>query len=172
MFIKTRIHFSVIIILLNLGVNMAFAGPVIEAAPNGIKIPAGYQNWKVISQSHRIDNESMRIILGNEVAVKAAREGNINPWPNDTILAKLVWKQKTEEHWPTAIAPGKFVHSEFMIKDNIKFKDTGGWGYARWLGLDQKPYGEDMNFTAECVACHTPVKNQDYVFTRPVELPR
>jgi len=58
-----------------------------------------------------------------------------------------------------------------MIKDATKYAATGGWGYARWLGTDQKPYGKDANFAQECVACHTPVKNNDYVFTRPVTLP-
>ena len=47
----------------------------------------------------------------------------------------------------------------------------GGWGYARWLGADQKPYGKDAGFVQECVGCHTPVKDRDWVFTHPVKLP-
>jgi len=38
-----------------------------------------------------------------------------------------------------------------MIKDSKKYAETGGWGYARWLGLDQKPYGKDANLAQECV---------------------
>ena len=147
------------------------ANTQIKAAPNGIELPAAYKDWKVISQSHRTDNKTLRIILGNNIAIQAARSSNTNPWPKGSILAKLVWKQKAEEHWPTAIAPDKFIHAEFMIKDSKKYKNTGGWGYARWLGLDQKPYGKDSNFAQECVACHTPVKENDYVFTTPAILP-
>lgn len=147
------------------------AGNTIKPAPNGITLPEAYKDWKVISQSHRIDNNSLRIILGNDTAVNAARSGNTNPWPNGAILGKLVWKQKAEEFWPTAIAPDKFVHAEFMLKDSQKYRDTGGWGYARWLGMEQKPYGEDANFANECVACHTPVKDRDYVFTTPATMP-
>lgn len=147
------------------------AGETIKNSPNGIKLPEDYKNWKVISISHRTDNNSMRTILGNDIAVKAARLGNTNPWPKGSILGKLVWKQKTEEHWPTAIAPDKFVHAEFMFKDSEKFKSTGGWGYARWLGLDQKPYGGDENFALECMGCHTPVKDNDWVFTTPAQMP-
>lgn len=147
------------------------ANSSVKAAPNGLKLPHAYKDWKVISQSHRIDNKTVRIILGNDIAVKAARAGKTKPWPKGSILGKLVWKQKAEEHWPAAIAPDKFVHAEFMFKDEKKFKSTGGWGYARWLGLDQKPYGKDSSFSQECVACHTPVKDNDYVFTTPAVMP-
>jgi len=148
-----------------------FADNMVKPSPNGISLPEAYKDWKVISISHRTDNNSMRTILGNDIAVKAAREGKTNPWPKGSVLGKLVWKQKAEEHWPTAIAPDKFVHAEFMFKDNDKYKDTGGWGYARWLGLDQKPYGINKDFALECMACHTPVKDNDWVFTSPAKIP-
>lgn len=148
----------------------SFAGGV-QPAPNGIEIPDNYKDWKVISQSHRIDNNTLRIILGNDAAIAAARAGKTKPWPNGAILAKLVWKKKYDEHWDKAIVPGKFVHAEFMFKDSQKYASTGGWGYARWLGMEQKPYGKDKQFTQECFACHTPVKDRDYVFTTPVSLP-
>jgi len=121
--------------------------------------------------SHRVDNKTMRVILGNDVAIKAARAGETNPWPKGTILGKMVWSETKEKHWPTAIAPDKFVHAEFMLKDPVKYQSTGGWGYARWLGMDQKPYGRDANFEQECVACHTPVKSNDWVYTTPALWP-
>ncbi|MFM2068378.1 MAG: hypothetical protein RLZZ584_3287 [Pseudomonadota bacterium] len=37
--------------------------------------------------------------------------------------------------------------------------------------MDQKPYGKDVNFVQECVGCHTPVKDRDWVYTHPVKLP-
>ena len=147
------------------------AGEMIKPAPNGITLPEAYKDWKVISISHRTDNHSMRAILGNDVAVKAARASNTNPWPKGSILGKLVWKQTTEENWSTAIAPDKFVHAEFMFKDSEKYKKTSGWGYARWIGMDQKPYGNDENFALECMACHSPVKDNDWVFTKPAQMP-
>lgn len=143
----------------------------VKPSPNGLSLPDNYKDWRIISQSHRIDNQTVRIILGNDIAIKAARSSNTNPWPKGTILAKLVWKEKPEEFWPAAIAPDKFIHAEFMFKDDNKFKSTGGWGYARWLGLDQLPYGKNEKFAQECVTCHLPVKDRDYVFTSPVKLP-
>jgi len=143
-----------------------------QAAPNGIVLPAGYQDWPVISMSHRVDNNTLRVIVGNDVAVRAARTGQTNPWPDGAVLGKLVWKEAAKDNWPKAIAPAQFVHAEFMFKDAAKYRDNGtGWGWARWLGAEQKPYGEDAGFSQECIACHTPVKVQDWVFTQPAELP-
>lgn len=140
-------------------------------APNGITMPEGYRDWRLIASSHRSDNDTMRVILGNDIAIKSARDGRTNPWPDGTIFAKLVWKNRTHEQWPTATIPGDFVHAEFMIKDAKKYEPTGGWGFARWLGMEQKPYGKDAAFVQECFGCHTPVKDNDYVFTHPAVIP-
>ncbi len=152
---------------------LSFNAYAAEVKPslNGIELPKDYKDWKVISQSHRIDNHSVRIIIGNDIAVKAAREKRTNPWPKGAILGKLAWKQKIDENWDKAIVPDKFIHAEFMFKDSEKYASTGGWGYARWVGLDQKPYGANKQFHQECFACHTPVKDRDYVYTTPVTLP-
>lgn len=147
----------------------AVAGDV-PPSPNGIEFPAGYQDWRMISSSHRVDNHTLRVILGNDIAVEAARAGNTNPWPDGAILGKLVWKEKAKKSWPTAIAPDQFVHAEFMFRDTGKYKETG-WGWARWVGMDQKPYGKDANVGQECIACHTPVKSSNWVFTTPAQLP-
>lgn len=145
--------------------------PVVAPAPNGITLPEGYKDWRVISVSHRTDNNTMRAIVGNNLAMDAARKGQTKPWPDGVILGKLVWKAETDANWPTAIVPGKFVHAEFMIKEARKYEATGGWGFARWLGEEQKPFGDNPEFVQGCFACHTPVKGNDYVFTHPAKLP-
>ncbi len=146
----------------------------VKANLNGISLPHNYKNWKVISASHRIDNQSMRIILGNDIAIQASRNKQTNPWPDGSILGKIVFKQKAEDNWPTAIAPNveEFTHAEFMFKDNKRFAENGtGWGWARWLGDKQIPYGDDNDLDQSCIACHTPVKNKDWVYTTPIKLP-
>ena len=82
-----------------------------------------------------------------------------------------VFTREANGSWPTAIAPDIFVHAEFMVKDEEKYKETGGWGFARWLGMDQVPYGKDKDFSQECFGCHIPVKASDYVFTTMAPLP-
>ena len=153
-----------------IGLSVAHAADV-APAPNGITLPENYRDWRVIASSSRIDNHTLRVILGNDIAIEAARAGNTNPWPNGSVLGKMVWKDTTLPAWEKAVVPGEFVHAEFMFKDSEKWKDTGGWGFARWTGMDQNPYGRDAGFTNECFSCHTPVKDNDYVFTHPANLP-
>jgi hypothetical protein len=152
------------------GLSVVLAADV-APAPNGIQLPENYRDWRVIASSSRIDNNTLRVILGNDIAIDAARSGNTNPWPNGAILGKMVWKDTTLKAWEKAVVPGEFVHAEFMFKDNEKWQDTGGWGFARWKGMNQDPYGKDSNFASECFSCHTPVKGNDYVFTHPARLP-
>jgi hypothetical protein len=143
----------------------------VPPAPNGINLPEGYKDWRMVSSSHREDNKTLRVILGNDIAIKAAREGKTNPWPDGAVLSKLVWKDKSHEKWAKATIPGEFVQAEFMVKDSKEYSSTGGWGFARWVGMEQKPYGKDASFVQECFGCHTPVKDNDYVFTHPSPLP-
>ena len=156
--------------LLALGTTV-LAETSVPPAPNGIELPAGYKDWRVIATSHREDNNTLRVILGNHKAIDAARSGNTNPWPDGSILGKMVWKDAAHEKWPKATVPGEFVHAEFMIKDTAKYTETGGWGFARWKGLEQTPHGEDASFVMECFNCHLPVKDNDYVFTHPASMP-
>ncbi len=160
----------IFITIISVSATSAFAKKVSPTA-NGIHYPAGLKNWHVIASSYRTDNDTQRIILGNHIAIKAARSGATNPWPRGSILAKLVWKNTKHPDWSSAIIPGKFVHSEIMVKNASKYKSTGGWGYARWIGNSQQPYGKDKSFSKECLACHSQVKKDDFVFTRPVKIP-
>lgn len=157
-------------LLLFAGLTSALAEAV-QPAPNGLSLPGNYRDWRVIASSHRLDNNTLRVILGNDIAVNAARSGNTLPWPDGTILGKLVWKDATHAAWEKAVVPGAFVHAEFMFKDSQRWTDTGGWGFARWTGMDQQPYGKDATFSQECFSCHTPVSDNDYVFTRPAPIP-
>ncbi len=58
-----------------------------------------------------------------------------------------------------------------MIKNSSRYKTNGGWGYARWVGASQEPYGNDEAFNQECFSCHNKVKSKDYVFTNPAKTP-
>jgi hypothetical protein len=159
------------ILLLSIGSLNAAQLPNVSPAPNGIEIPANYKNWKMIGVAHRLDKHSLRIVLGNQVAINAVNNHQTNPWPDGAILAKLVWKETKHPAWPDAVVPGPFEHAEFMVKDQQKYKSTAGWGFARWLGLELKPYGEKADFAEECVSCHATVKSSDHVFTMPAKLP-
>ncbi|MCX7098421.1 MAG: cytochrome P460 family protein [Methylococcales bacterium] len=127
---------------------------------------AEYKDWRVLGVSHRLDKKFVRSILGNDVAIAAARAGKTQPWPDGTIIAKLSWKEQPHPNWPQAIVPGEFAGAEAMVKDSKKFADTGGWGFGHWEGKTLVMNSAEK--TATCFACHTPMKDHDYVYTAPV----
>ncbi len=139
-------------------------------APNGIGLYPEYMSWKVVAPSYREDKGHIRVITGNEIAVAALRSGT-KPLPDGSVLAKVAWKAEKHPSFPVATEPGAFVQVEFMVKDARKYKDTGGWGFARFVGNDLTPYGKDAGFVRECFGCHTPVAGNDYLFTKIVKTP-
>jgi hypothetical protein len=143
-------------------VSLAMVRPELD----GFAFDPAFESWKPISTTDRGDNNSFRFILGNEVAVSAARSGNISPWPDGARFAKIAWEQESAPDG--LIHPGKFIQVELMLKDAHRYGDTEGWGWGRWRGLDLKPYGEDASFVKECTGCHQPVHGNDYVFTLPI----
>ena len=139
----------------------------LPTALNGITYIPDYKNWQAISTTERFDNGTMRVIFGNDVAVKAIRENHIHPWPNGTIFAKAAWVQLEDKDGN--VRPGAFAQIEYMIKDDQKYASTLGWGFARFKTPKMKPYGKNVMFANECVNCHSPLKNTDFVFTQPIK---
>ena len=141
-----------------------------EAAPIfGVKMPPGYRDWRLISVAREEGNlDDLRAILGNDVAIKAYREGQL-PYPDGTIIARLAWSYVPSEENNKAFGRRQsFVAGppkngvQFMVKDSRKYGATGGWGFAQFD--DGKPADEAVHNT--CFSCHEPAKARDFVFTR------
>lgn len=128
----------------------------------GVTIPDGYRNWQVVAPSHRPDKDEVRVILGNDLAMKAYRAKTL-PFPDGSILAKLAWKRVKSAEFEEAFVPGDPQRIEFMVKDSKKYPTTGGWGFGRFV--DGKAADEKQHGT--CFPCHEAnVKGNDFVFTR------
>ncbi len=124
-----------------------------------------YQDWRLLSVSHRNDKKTLRAILGNDKSIEAVRKGKLKLWPDGAVIAKLVWKESTHPNWSEAVVPGDFAAAEAMIKDSRKFAKTGGWGFGFWKDGKLEMHSKEKSET--CFACHTAVKDNDYVFTFP-----
>jgi hypothetical protein len=146
-----------------------------EAAPLfGIKIPPGYRDWKLISVAHEAGNlNDFRAVLGNDVAIKAFREGKL-PFPDGTIITRLAWSYVPSEEnnkvfgREQSFVAGSPTNVQFMVKDSIKYASTGGWGFAQFK--DGKP-NADAATLKTCFPCHEPVKARDFVFTQYAPTP-
>jgi Cytochrome P460 len=104
----------------------------------------------LISVAHEEGNlNDLRAILGNDVAIKASREGKL-PFPDGTIIARLAWSYDPLEESEKAFGRlQSFVAGppkngvQFMVKDSRKYASTGGWGFAQFD--DGKPANEAVH---------------------------
>ena len=179
----TRIASSLIVI--PAVVLAVFGGRAISAqdkytveVPGGLAFSEfrGYEAWPVIAISENFG--AFAVILGNPIMIDAYKEGvpgNGKPFPDGAKMAKIHWHPKKQETYPgQPMVPGAQYNADFMVKDSKRFADSGGWGWGSFeydaasdtfspaTEAATPPQGHD----AKCgFACHTLVKNRDYVFT-------
>ena len=132
------------------------------------KILSGYRDWKLISVAHEAGNlKSIGAVLGNDVAIKAYREGKL-PFPDGAIIAALHYGHVPSEEnnkvfgQSQSFVAGPPSNIQFMVKDSAKYAATGGWGFATFIR--GKP--SDAAAMKSCFPCHNQIKARDLVFTR------
>jgi len=86
----------------------------VPAEPGGFAFDPSFESWKLISTTDRGDNYTMRLVLGNDIAISAARSGNVSPWPAGARFAKIAWQQQAG--LDGLIHPGNFIQVELMDK--------------------------------------------------------
>lgn len=141
-----------------------------ETAPIFVtKMPDGYREWRFISVAHEEGNlNSFASILGNDLAIKAYRDGKL-PFPDGAIIAALHYRfvpslenNKAFGRDQSFVA-GAPTNVQFMVKDSKKYATTGGWGFGHFNN-DRKPV--DDAFMKSCFPCHQNIEERDLVFTR------
>jgi hypothetical protein len=164
-----------------IGTGLLFSSIVVSAADvwslkaaNGLTFAAikGYPAWPVVATHYRTDKNEIRVIHGNDLAVKSYRAGagRQAPFADGAMLVKLGYSLKKDANFEASLEPDSLQRIEYMLKDSKRFASTGGWGYARFVydaaTTTFKAYGgDDAQFAQECHVCHTKVQAQDYVFT-------
>lgn len=144
-----------------------------EAAPiYGVKLPDGYRDWKLISVAQENgQNNDIRAILGNEIAIKAYRE-NQRPFPDGAVIARLAWRYESSPRndsvfpSPQSFVAGAPTNVQISVKDSRRYPQTAGWGYGQFEnGLPTK----NIAAMQSCFACHAKLETletrADYVFT-------
>ena len=138
--------------------------------PNGLSFSEfrGYENWQVVSVSQTA--ELLKVEVANPTMIEAYRSGipgNGKPFPDGSKIAKIEWKPKKMVESPFAVNVPDTLQDVFLIeKDSKRFPDTKGWAYAVF---DYQPASDtftpDSTGTVNCgFACHTIVKDKDYIF--------
>jgi hypothetical protein len=121
----------------------------------------------LVSVAHEEGNlNSIGAVLGNDVAIKAYREGKL-PFPDGTIIAALHYSHAPSDEnnkvfgKAQSFVAGAPTNIQFMVKDSKKYSATGDWGFATFI--DGKPAAAAS--MQSCFPCHNQAKASDLVFT-------
>jgi hypothetical protein len=110
--------------------------------------------------------------------INAYKQGipvNGKPFPDGSKIAKIEWRPKKITSPPFSAntpdtVPGALTEVELIEKDNKRFTDTHGWGYAVFdydassgrfapaTMASKSPQGNDAK-------CHTLAASPSYIFT-------
>ena len=156
--------------LIGAGVYMATASAQADKTSVPVyvtKIPAGYRDWRVISVANEEGNlHSFSVVLGNDAAIKAYREGKL-PFPDGAVVLALHYR-----HVPSAennqvfgdeqsFVPGVPTNIQLEVKNSKKYSATGGWGFG-FFDTAGKPVAKSQ--MESCAQCHAK-SSTDFVFT-------
>ena len=94
------------------------------------KIPPGFRDWKLISVAHEEGNlNSFAAVLGNDLAIKAYRDGKL-PFPDGAIIAALHYGHVASDEndrvfgQSQSFVAGAATNIQFMVKDSKKVATT------------------------------------------------
>ncbi|MHC8322463.1 cytochrome P460 family protein [Pseudomonas sp. GB2N2] len=136
----------------------------------GVTLPPGYRDWQFVSLAHEEGKvPDIRVILGNDIAMRAFREGTL-PFPDGAIIARLAYQHVSSPQNNAVFGreqsyiAGDPTNVQISVKDSKRYASTGGWGYGQFE--DGKPNPSET-LVNTCFACHTKLPPAtDLVFTK------
>ena len=138
----------------------------IPVALNGVKYINSYRHWQIITTPNRFDNNTIRVLYGNDIAAKAIKENKIDHFPDGATVVKVVWNKIEDKEGN--VRPGSLNSVQIMTKDDSRFPQTGGWGFALFAGIKLMPTGKTANFAIACYNCHHELASETgYIFDVP-----
>lgn len=155
-----------IILSLAVLVTAGAVGFIIGSLSTKVDYPEGYRDWThvktlILEEGHPLYKTfgGIHHIYANKKAIEGYKSGNKFK-DGSMIVFDLLEVIKADN----AVAEGSRKVVGVMQKDSKKFKDTGGWGFEGFKGNSRDRVVADMY--ADCFACHTSEKDNDYVFSK------
>lgn len=153
-----------------LGLVLVLAGTAGWALAGGSKsskvaYPEGYRQWThvksmVIQKGHPLENpfQGIHHIYANPKAEKGYQSGKFAKG------SVLVFDLLNSQSGGSALVEGARKLVGVMVKDDQKYKNTGGWGFEGFAG-DSSTKRLVQDGGVGCYQCHTAKKNNDFVFS-------
>ena len=148
------------------GCLMLLSSSLSYADGTKVPYPEDYRNWvhlksMIIKPGHALENpfQGIHHIYANQKALQGLKQGG---YSDGAVLAfdLLHYVEKDK-----AIQEGERKLLGVMHKDAKKYPETGGWGFEGFAA-NSKTERLTKDNGASCFACHSPQKDDDYVFSQ------
>lgn len=135
------------------------------AAADEIKFPENYREWThvktAINNPTFASHAGFHHIYANEKALEGYKTGKFS---DGAVIVFDVLEAVTEKNGD--VTEGKRKLIDVMVKNEKKFKETGGWGYEEFIYSDSSAIKRLRPTKTQCFECHASQKERDYVFSR------
>ena len=139
--------------------------------PDFVKFPEGYQQaFTQYDTANRANQTQVAKFYANDIAIASYKKGE-EATPGSVVIMEIYEPKKDAAGKIISGQEGMFeIEKLAAVAVMEKRSDwdkafsqenrTGDWGFAVY-NPDGTPKSNDLN----CVQCHTPLKNQDYLFS-------
>lgn len=138
---------------------------LLQKSNNDVPYPEGYRNWThvktmILKEGHPLYEAfgGIHHIYANKKALEGYKAGN--KFKDGSVIVFDLLEFVEENN---AIVEGKRKVVGVMVKNSKKYKQTGGWGFEGFAGDSKNRVVKNME--GECFACHTQMKEKDFVFS-------
>lgn len=135
------------------------------ANPAGIAFPAGYTRWThiksgLITSGHAAFARfgGLHHVYANPAALQGLRGG---AYPDGAVLVYDLFETRDDAG---IVDQGPRRHIDVMVRDSVRFKRSGGWGYAEFAAGERSDRLRDAERDG-CAACHATRREHGDVFS-------
>lgn len=149
--------------------------PVVDARGN-ISLPRGCRTnwaflgtWSIMGDMEGGSAKEMHSVYTEAKTVAAYRK--TGKWPDGAVLIKEVLKTKTNDMTTGCVSRAAAIHVIFVMVKNAKGRSKGNplWGNGWGWGLFKAPNLAKQvatDYKSDCLGCHIPAKQDDWVYFR------
>lgn len=137
-----------------------------DAVQTHIAYPTGFREWVhvksgVLGPEFPMEQErGVHHIYANKAALAGVESGSFDD--GSILVYDLV--SLTEKGGVGTEGPRRRI--DVMVKDSKLYADSGGWGFARFMGDDQDHDVLTSDVRKTCLQCHEKQKAHGFVFSQ------
>lgn len=140
---------------------------------NGINLKKILKHFKkdftFVSARYRDDKNHIRLIYANKLGMEGLKDKN-HHYKDGSIFYKISYPAWPDPKFEASLSPGAQPSvRQIMLRDNKKFKNHNGWGYAAFDTDGKTLSGSPQETQDTCYSCHQITHDRNDIFSFPME---